>query len=188
MARCGGAASRRLAPMRGGHEGASQDPEQDRVLDFSMRRLCRGPRRQRRLSRSQAPVRRHDSSVLGSGCEGPLGAIGFSRLRSESISLITVELIRALNHPVRREALRLLHGAPDGEMSVTEMSHFMTESRQAVNQQVKVLLSARAVSIRAIRLVRNVKEKRYESLVSDTPTLVALLAETEEEDASIRVG
>jgi DNA-binding transcriptional ArsR family regulator len=99
---------------------------------------------------------------------------------------ITVPLIRALSHPVRREALRLLHTPPNRVMSATEMSHVMTESRQAISKHLKVLRNAGAIAVRTVRMVRNVKETGYGSLVAAHPTLVAVLVETETEDASIR--
>ena len=80
----------------------------------------------------------------------------------------------------------MLHRVPDSDMSATEMSKTVTESRQTVNNHLKVLSEADALCIRAVRLVRNAKENRYCSLVSTNPTLLSLLAETEAEDASIR--
>lgn len=99
---------------------------------------------------------------------------------------ITVALIRALGHPVRREALRLLHRVPDEGMSAADMSYVMAGGRQAINNHLRVLSSVEAVCIRTVRVVRNVKENKYVSLVSTNPTLLALLVETEAEDAPIR--
>lgn len=79
---------------------------------------------------------------------------------------LTVALVRALDHPVRREALRLLHRVSGSDMSATEMSKAVTESRQTVNNHLKVLKEAHALCIRTVRLVRNATENRYCSLVS----------------------
>jgi DNA-binding transcriptional ArsR family regulator len=111
------------------------------------------------------------------------GKAGVTHVGSERL---TVALVRALAHPVRREALRLLHRVPGSEMSATEMSKAVTGSRQSINNHLKRLSKANAVCIRSVRLVRNATENRYGSLVSTNPTLLALLAETEAEDASIR--
>lgn len=80
----------------------------------------------------------------------------------------------------------MLHRVPGRDMSATEMSKAVTESRQTVNNHLKVLSEAKALCIRTVRLVRNAKENRYCSLVSSNRTLLSLLAETEAEDASIR--
>ena len=82
----------------------------------------------------------------------------------------------------------MLHRVSGSDMSATEMSKAVTESRQTVNNHLKVLSKANAVCIRSVRLVRNATENRYGSLVATNATLIALLAETETEDASIRCG
>jgi DNA-binding transcriptional ArsR family regulator len=101
---------------------------------------------------------------------------------------VTVALIRALGHPVRREALRLLHRVSKEGMSATDMSHAMTEDRHLVNNHLRALRKAGAVRIRTVRIIGNVKENKYVSLVSTNATLLAVLDETEAEDASIRRG
>ena len=99
---------------------------------------------------------------------------------------ITAALIRALNHPVRREALRLLHRVPDEGMSGSQMSRVMTESVQSDNNNLRVLRKAHAIAISHVLPVSNVKEHKYESLVSSSPTVITLLADTETEDAWVR--
>ena len=118
----------------------------------------------------------------GTGVSGRLG----DTPDNEASQRVTVPLVRALAHPVRREALRLLHGLPDRVMSATEMSYVITESRQTINNHLKVLRKAGAIAIRRLRLVRNAKETGYGSLVSANQTLAVVLADTETEDASIR--
>jgi DNA-binding transcriptional ArsR family regulator len=107
---------------------------------------------------------------------------------NEASAGITTELIRMLNHPVRREALRLLHRAPHGQMGGTQMSQAMIESVQTVNNHLKILRDARAIVLCDELQVGPVKEKWHESLVSTIPTVVAVLDETEAEDALIRRG
>jgi DNA-binding transcriptional ArsR family regulator len=101
---------------------------------------------------------------------------------------ITTELIQILNHPVRREALRLLHRAPNGQMGGGQIRKAMAEGVPAVGNHVRIMREAGAIVICDERPVRNVKEKWYESLVFMIPTVVAVLDETEVEDALIRRG
>jgi DNA-binding transcriptional ArsR family regulator len=111
-----------------------------------------------------------------------------ARFNDEPSTRITTELIRMLNHPVRREALRLLHRAPDGQMGGSQLSQAMLESVGTINHHLKTLRDARVIVLCDERQVGPVKEKWHESLVSTIPTVVAVLDETEAEDALIRRG
>lgn len=104
----------------------------------------------------------------------------------EPSARITTELIRMLNHPVRREALRIIHQAPDGQVGGNQLSRAITESVQSVNNHLRVLRGAHAIVICDEVRVRNAKEKWYESLVAGIPTVLSVLNETETEDAMIR--
>jgi DNA-binding transcriptional ArsR family regulator len=99
---------------------------------------------------------------------------------------ITTELIQILNHPVRREALRLLHRAPNGQMGGGQIRKAMAEGVPAVGNHLRIMRESGAIVVCDERPVRNVKEKLYESLVFTTPTLLAVLEETATEDALIR--
>lgn len=68
------------------------------------------------------------------------------------------------------------------------MSQAVLESVGTVNHHLKILRDARVIALCDERQVGPVKEKWHESLVSAIPTVVAVLDETEAEDALIRRG
>ncbi len=98
---------------------------------------------------------------------------------------MSATLIRALNHPVRREALRLLHRSGESKSAV-QMSRSLRVSGEKLSYHLKVLAELGAVARAGERRVRGVPEKFFASEVSDHERIIAILADTERDDDAIR--
>lgn len=95
---------------------------------------------------------------------------------------ISATLIKALDHPLRRELLRKLS---DGEEWSPSALTKVVPSRfdlSTVTYHVKVLAKFDAVGFTRDRPVRGFKEHFYVSYVADSEHVAAVLRTTEEED------
>lgn len=94
-------------------------------------------------------------------------------------------LIQALNHPIRREALRLLHRSAE-PMSAVQLSPFIRTVKTNVSYHLRVLADFDAVRQVDERYVRGVPEKLFASEVSAHKQVLAILADTEASDSDVR--
>lgn len=98
---------------------------------------------------------------------------------------MTGEYIGALNHEIRREALRLLHGS-DGEMSGTQMSRFIRALPSLLSYHLGVLTKNGAIILVSERPVRGLKEKLFRSQVANHSQILRILEDTEDDDSDAR--
>ena len=98
---------------------------------------------------------------------------------------MSATLIQALDHPSRREVLRHLHrlGKPQ---SANGLSKLIDAPGTTISYHLKVLLDLGVISLESEQQVRAVFEKLFASEVSEHETVVAILADTEQEDAQLR--
>ncbi len=92
------------------------------------------------------------------------------------------ELLKALNHPLRRRILRALHDAAEAR-SPGELSRAFLLPVSHVSYHVRVLMEKNAVALTDVRPVRGSTEHFYASVVAVNEMAVQLLDSTEEEDA-----
>ena len=100
---------------------------------------------------------------------------------------ISPDLIKQLNHPIRRELLRLLHKAQKPQ-SPLQMSVSFAEAHdlQNIAYHVRVLEKGGLVRQVSERPVRGVSERFVISLVADHPQISVILADTAEDDGEVR--
>jgi DNA-binding transcriptional ArsR family regulator len=94
-------------------------------------------------------------------------------------------LIKALNHPVRREALRLLHETSEGRSAV-QLTQFIDVAGTKVSYHLKVLSNLGAITRAGERTVRGVLEKFFVSAVADHRQVISILTDTESDDDPVR--
>jgi DNA-binding transcriptional ArsR family regulator len=119
--------------------------------------------------------------MAGSGAEGG-GDAGTKAALSQRMS---PALIKALAHPVRREAMRLLNRSGEG-ISATQMSQTVEEVGSNISYHLKVLADLGAARQVDERYVRGVPEKFFVSELSDHEQIVTILADTEGDDEWLR--
>lgn len=91
------------------------------------------------------------------------------------------DLIRAIDHPLRRRVLRIL--TEEGEpLSPAEIKRRLDMPLGAVSYQVRVLRNLNAVKLARSRQVRGALEHFYISLIGNDPPIQMLLNETREFD------
>lgn len=91
------------------------------------------------------------------------------------------ELLKALNHPLRRRILRTLHEAEEA-MSPIQLSRTLLVPVSNVSYHVRVLRDKGALSLRRTRPVRGSSEHFYASTLARNPVAVHLLESTASED------
>lgn len=94
-------------------------------------------------------------------------------------------LIRALDNATRREALRSLHrrGCP---CSASQLGKWIDTDPTNISYHLKILFNLGAVSRAGEKMVRAVPEKLFASRVSSHRQIIAILADTEQDDAWLR--
>jgi DNA-binding transcriptional ArsR family regulator len=90
-------------------------------------------------------------------------------------------VIRALNHEVRRNMLRILHARKE-PCSPVMLSRSLGISVSKASYHVAILADDGTLEIVDRKQVRGAIEHFYVSLVSDDPTVLTLLEETRKED------
>lgn len=98
---------------------------------------------------------------------------------------VTVDLIDALGHPLRREILRRLHES-DGARSPSLLAECLGLGVSNVSYHMGVLAKLRAVKKTRSRQVRGARETFFVSRVAQNERVVAILADTEREDDEAR--
>lgn len=94
---------------------------------------------------------------------------------------MTPPLIHALNHPVRRQILRLLN-EEGGEASPSEMSRAMSTGLSALSFHAQVLYELNITRCTRTQQVRGAVEHFYASNVAGNELLEAILLKTEADD------
>lgn len=98
---------------------------------------------------------------------------------------MTASMIRALGNPTRRETLRSLHRR-GGACSASQLSEWIDTDPTNISYHLRILFSVGAVSRAGERLVRAIPEKLFASEVTGHRQVVAILADTEEDDEWLR--
>lgn len=91
------------------------------------------------------------------------------------------ELISALNHPSRRQVLRLLLDRGE-RLSPVEIARELALPLGAISYQVKTLADLHALRPAGTRQVRGAQQHFYEVAIADDPPIETLLEETREAD------
>lgn len=94
---------------------------------------------------------------------------------------MTPTLIYALNHPARRQILRLLNGS-GSEASPSEMSQSMSAGLSALSFHAQVLHELDITRCTRTQQVRGALEHFYASNVSGNELVEAILLKTEADD------
>jgi DNA-binding transcriptional ArsR family regulator len=94
----------------------------------------------------------------------------------------SAELIKTLNHRLRRDILRVLH-ASEGPQSPVRIAKKLDEPLSNVSYHAKMLLLRRGTALVRTRRVRGAVEHFYASRVADNQAVRALLEETRRPDA-----
>ncbi len=98
---------------------------------------------------------------------------------------MTVALIDAVSHQLRREILRRMNGAK-GARSATQLSKVLDEEVPTISYHLEVLAKQRAISKARSKRVRGARETFFVSKVATNKRLVDVLADTEQEDRGTR--
>lgn len=91
------------------------------------------------------------------------------------------DLIKAIDHPLRRRMLRLL-GDRDKPLSPVQMAEELDLSLSMTAYHVRILYELRAIERTGRRQVRGALQRFYKSRVKDDPPIATLLEETREVD------
>lgn len=91
------------------------------------------------------------------------------------------DLLRALNHPLRRRILRMLHEVGEARSPV-ELHKDLGEPLGNTSYHLKVLRDCNAVVETDSRHVRGAVEHFYASVVANSPSICEILDSTAEED------
>jgi len=94
-------------------------------------------------------------------------------------------LIRALDHSVRREALRQLHRIEEAR-SATQLSEHLARASENIGYHLKVLADLGAAKQVGTKRVRGATEKFFASTVSEHRQLIEILDDTAEDDEWLR--
>lgn len=98
---------------------------------------------------------------------------------------VTAAWIDVLNHSLRREILRRLHES-DKAVSPSHVASILGEDVSNVSYHMNVLAKRRAIKKTGIKQVRGARENFFVSKVAGNKRVVAILADTEEEDRGAR--
>ena len=98
---------------------------------------------------------------------------------------LTALMISALDNATRRETLRSLHRR-GGAYSASQLSEWIDTDPTNISYHLRILFNVGAVSRAGERLVRAVPEKLFASEVAGHRQVVAILADTEEDDEWLR--
>jgi DNA-binding transcriptional ArsR family regulator len=96
---------------------------------------------------------------------------------------MSVPLIHALSHPLRRRLLRALNGSSESRSPV-QLSRALGADVSSVAYHVHILALQGAVAKMGERQVRGARQTFYGSKISEHEQMVAILADTESDDTS----
>lgn len=91
------------------------------------------------------------------------------------------DLIKAIDHPLRRRILRLL-GDHEEPLSPAQMAEELDFSLSMTAYHIRILHELRAIERTGRRQVRGALQRFYKSRVKDDPPIATLLEETREVD------
>ena len=98
---------------------------------------------------------------------------------------MTPALISALDHPVRREILRLL-GGHDAPISPVQMKEFINVGLSVLSYHARALFEQRVTRLSTTRQVRGSTQHFYASEVAENRMVAAILGHTEKYDSFLR--
>jgi DNA-binding transcriptional ArsR family regulator len=98
---------------------------------------------------------------------------------------VTGTILKALNNPRRREALRLLHRSSE-PMSAVQMAQTVKDPGSGLSHDLRALEKYGVVNLVTARKKRGATEKLYESTVLGNAKVELILADTEEDDVHVR--
>lgn len=110
------------------------------------------------------------------------GVCADGRLPDELVERLEPKLQGALNHPTRREILRILHGAGRPCSTVAILSKLPSLRRGEVNYHVQVLQDAGAVFVEGTRPAFGGRDVLYQSALEEDSKACAVLRATERGD------
>lgn len=93
-------------------------------------------------------------------------------------------LLVILNHPIRREILRLLHG--QAELSPTQMANSIDAGLPNLSFHARALEERNVTRCTRTRQVRGATEHFYASNVTENRLIATILSSTQEDDAFLR--
>jgi DNA-binding transcriptional ArsR family regulator len=93
-------------------------------------------------------------------------------------------LIEALNHPIRRLALRLLH--EDLGHSASDLAKSIAAGLSNISYHMKVLYKLGVIRYTGMKQVRGATERSYASQVAENKLALTILAATEQDDEAMR--
>jgi hypothetical protein len=97
---------------------------------------------------------------------------------------MTPALIHGLNHPIRRQILRIL-SRQGAARSPNEMTRLMTPGLSNLSYHARSLCKQMIVHCASTRRVRGSTEHFYASDVSDNKLVNTILSETEKDDSHL---
>jgi DNA-binding transcriptional ArsR family regulator len=98
---------------------------------------------------------------------------------------VTGTILKALNNPRRREALRLLHRSLE-PMSAVQMAQAVKDPGRGLSHDLRALEKFGVVTLVTERKKRGATEILYESRVLGNARVELILADTEEDDVHVR--
>jgi DNA-binding transcriptional ArsR family regulator len=110
-----------------------------------------------------------------------MGDTGEDREAGKPNGAWRADLIKAIDHPLRRRVLRLL-GDRDEPLSPAQMAEELDFSLSMTAYHIRILYELRAVARAGRRQVRGALQRFYKSKVKDDPPIATLLEETREVD------
>lgn len=94
-------------------------------------------------------------------------------------------MLKALNNPLRRAALRLLHRSTE-PMSAAQMAKVVKLSANKLSHHLQVLNDLDVVTLVDVQKVRGATEKFFISQVAGHATVELILGDTEEDDRHVK--
>lgn len=99
---------------------------------------------------------------------------------------MTPALISALDHPARREILRLLNGQ-DAPISPVQMTKSIDAGLSGLSYHARTLSQFKVIRLAYTRRVRGSTQSFYASRVAENKLVAGILRHTEKDDSFIRV-
>lgn len=115
------------------------------------------------------------------------GGAGRGKGHPEGSRRMSTALLRALDHPLRREVLRRMHGSREPQ-SAKGLSKSINAPATTISYHLKVLSGLNVIKLVSERQVRAVLEKGFVSLVAEHEQVNSILADTRPCDEGIRLS
>jgi len=104
----------------------------------------------------------------------------------EGSTRMSTALLRALDHPLRREALRKMH-ISEVPQSAKALSKSIDAPATTISYHLKVLSLLNVITLVSKRRVRAALEKGFVSKIADHEQAIRILADTEGCDEALRL-